>query len=130
MAESARSVLDASALLALFNIETGASIVAGYAVSSAISSVNWCEAFGKLLSAGVNGAEVRARMSRTRIAVIPFDRSDAEAAGELLVPTRAHGLSLADRACLALAARLGVPAVTADRAWIDLDVGVEIVSIR
>ena len=44
--------------------------------------------------------------------------------------TRSAGLSLADRACLALASRLGVPAVTADRAWTTLDVGVEIVCIR
>jgi PIN domain nuclease of toxin-antitoxin system len=38
--------------------------------------------------------------------------------------------SLADRACLALAERLGVPAVTADREWAKADVAAEVQLIR
>lgn len=73
---------------------------------------------------------VRATLADADVVLVPFDVADAEAAAELWRRTRHRGLSLADRACLALAARLRVPAVTADRAWTDLDVGVEIVSIR
>ena len=69
-------------------------------------------------------------MGDTGVAIRPFHASDARTAGELVLTTRRAGLSLADRACLALATRLGVPAVTADRAWLELDVGVEIVCIR
>ncbi|MGH3133407.1 MAG: PIN domain-containing protein [Gaiellaceae bacterium] len=80
--------------------------------------------------AGVDGDALRTHFAEAGIAVVPFDGSDAEAAGELLPRTRRLGLPLADRACLALATRLGVPAVTADRAWTSLDLGVEIVCIR
>lgn len=61
---------------------------------------------------------------------VPTAAICAEAAARLRPATRHAGLSLADRACLALARRLGVPAVTADRAWGDLDVGVEVRLIR
>lgn len=60
----------------------------------------------------------------------PFDAEDACLAGELAGVIREAGLSLADRACLALAGRLGVPAVTADRTWLSLDIGVEVIGIR
>jgi ribonuclease VapC len=130
VADEPASVLDASALLALLNLEPGAAVVWERAGSSAISSVNWCEAYGRLRAAGVDGEALRLQMAQTGIAVIAFDSNDAEASGELLPHTRAHGLSLADRACVALAARLGLPAVTADRIWKTLDLGVEIICIR
>ena len=123
-------VLDASALMALLNVEPGATVVEELATAAAISSVNWCEAFGKLRTAGVDAVSLTANMDETGITILSFDETEARRAGELAPVTRSFGLSLADRACLALAARLGVPAVTADRAWADLDVGVEIVCIR
>ena len=126
----AAAVLDASALLALLNMEPGADIVDGLVPDAAISSVSWCEAYGKLRARGVDALPLTRSMAETGIAVLGFDEPDARRAGELLAPTRSAGLSLADRACLALAARLDVPAVTADLAWLDLDVGVEIVCIR
>jgi PIN domain nuclease of toxin-antitoxin system len=95
-----------------------------------MSSVTWCEAFGKLRGAGVPGEALRAEIADTGIAVAPFDRRDAEAASELVAATRALGLSLADRTCLALASRLAVPAVTADRAWTALDLDVAVDCIR
>lgn len=58
--------------------------------------------------------------------VVPFDREDAEAAARLRPATRNLGLGLGDRACLALAGRLGLPAVTGDRAWQRLDPGLGI----
>jgi ribonuclease VapC len=75
-------------------------------------------------------ADLRSRTEAYGIVIVPFDPGDAERAGDLHDSTRAAGLPLAERACLALAARLGVPAVTADRAWIGLDVGVEVVCVR
>jgi ribonuclease VapC len=124
------AVLDASALMALLNEEPGSDVVEGLVPEAAISSVNWCEAYGKLRARGVDGVALTASMAETGIAVLGFDEEDARRAGELLTATRSLGLSLADRACLALAAKLGVPAVTADRAWADLDVGVYVVCIR
>jgi PIN domain nuclease of toxin-antitoxin system len=69
-------------------------------------------------------------MSATGIEVVAFDSDQAQRTGELIVLTRSHGLSLGDRACLALAQSRGIPALTADRAWLGLDVGVEIRSLR
>lgn len=122
--------LDASALMALLNVEPGSETVEDVTTVAVISSVNWCEAYGKLRIAGVAASALSANMVETGIEIIAFDEADARYAGDLAPLTRRLGLSLADRACLALAARLGVPAITADRAWLDLDIGVEVVCIR
>jgi ribonuclease VapC len=124
------SVLHASSVLALAHNETGASAVAAYLDGSAISTVNWSEIVRRTQERAVRIDDLRATLSEAGVALMPFDVWDAETAGDLWVRTRHRGLSLADRACLALAAKLGVPAVTADRAWVDLDVGVEVVCIR
>lgn len=86
--------------------------------------------YGKLRALGVDGDMLATEIAETGIVILPFDDHDARAAGELLLPTREVGLSLADRACLALAQRLGVPAVTADHAWASLDLGVQVTCIR
>jgi ribonuclease VapC len=62
--------------------------------------------------------------------VVDFDVPQAKVAGDLRRLTRIQGLSLGDRACLALAQALGLPAMTADRAWAGLEVGIEIRTIR
>ena len=123
-------VFDASALLALLNDEPGADVAEGLAAGAAISSVNRCETFGRLRRAGVLGEALRQVMLETGIPVLPFEREDSERASDLAPSPQARGLSLAGRACLAAAERLGVPVVTADRAWKDLDLGIEVVCIR
>jgi PIN domain nuclease of toxin-antitoxin system len=123
-------VLDASAILALGHDEEGAHVVAEHLESAALSTVNWSEVVRRSRQRGVDAAAVRAALADANVAVVPFDESDAETAATLWEQTQSSGLSLADRACLALAARLGAPAVTADRAWVGLDVDVEVVCIR
>ena len=61
---------------------------------------------------------------------IYFDRELALGAAALLLPTVAWDLSLGDRACLALARVRDLPAVTADRAWAKLDLGIRIEVVR
>jgi PIN domain nuclease of toxin-antitoxin system len=123
-------VIDASALLAFLNQEPGAEAVEEHLDAAAVSAVNWCETYGKLRQAGVGGDALVDGFAETGIEIWPFDAEDARLAGELAGLAREAGLSLADRACLALAGRLGVPAVTADRAWLSLDIGVEVIGIR
>ena len=62
--------------------------------------------------------------------IAEFDAEQARLAGELLLRTRSLGLSLGDRACLALAMVLKAPVYTADRIWKGLKLGVPIHVIR
>ena len=95
-----------------------------------ISTVNLAEVVTKLHDIKVPESRISTAIARIDFEVIAFDAAQAEIAGALRPLTRHRGLSLADRACLALAKQLGRPAITADRAWADLDCGVPITVIR
>jgi ribonuclease VapC len=110
-------VLDASAVLALLQNEAGAERVADLLSGAAMSAVNLSEVVAKLTDHGMPADDVREALDGLPLDVHAFDREAAFAAGELRRITRGAGLSLGDRACLALAARLGAAALTADRAW-------------
>jgi ribonuclease VapC len=130
------SVLDASALMAVLHDEDGASIVVeAIGEGAAISVANWAEVLSKLAEAGRNPEDVSAELRRTEghrraLTIEPITAADCITIARLRPITRAQGLSLADRACLALAERLRVPALTADREWADADVGAEVQLIR
>jgi ribonuclease VapC len=129
-------VLDASAFLAYLQGEDGAAEVAdAVASSAAISAVNWTETLTKIADAGDDPRALAADLQEQGllhglVEVVPLTAEDGPAIAELSPPTRDRGLSLGDRACLALARRLGLPVLTADRAWLDLDVGAEVRPIR
>jgi PIN domain nuclease of toxin-antitoxin system len=123
-------VLDASAVLAHLRGERGADKVAERLDGAAISAVNWAEVIQKLVDDAMTDDTIELALSNLSLAVIDFDAPLAEAAGRLRRTTRERGLSLGDRACLALARREGKPVLTADRAWAELDLGVEVVLIR
>ena len=125
-----RVVLDASAAVALAHGEPGAEAVEPLVNGSCISTVNWSEVARVCLAVERDPEALRALLADAGCRTVDFTVDDATAAARLWRATRDAGLSLADRACLALAARLGVPAVTADRAWAELDVGVEVVVVR
>ncbi len=123
-------VLDASAMLALVNGEAGSERVAPMVPRGVMSAVNVAEVVGKLADAGLPGDAIRSVVAGLGIRVAPFDDAQAFAAGMLRSRLARSCLSLADLCCLALAAKLGAPAVTADTAWQDVDAGVEVVTIR
>jgi ribonuclease VapC len=129
-------VLDASALLAYLGEEQGADSVAEtIAAGAVISTVNLAEVFSRSTDRGVDAAELAARLTAGgllggAITVEPFTLADAIETARLRPLTRAAGLSQGDRACLALARRLGAPALTADAAWADAKHGVELQQIR
>ena len=112
--------------------EPGAQDVASLIASEpgAISTVNLSEVVGKLDEAGVPADEVRGIVASLRLDVVEFDMEGAFRAGLLRSPTRQAGLSLGDRACLALAQLLGLPAVTMDRIGGTLHLGIDIRVIR
>jgi len=125
-------VLDASAVLALLNNEAGAEVVMGRLEGASISSVNWSEVVQKAISLGVDRApaDMREDLAAVGLAVRDFSASQAEIAAGLWMSTREVGLSLADRACLALAIDMRAPVLTGDRAWQGLELGVEVILIR
>lgn len=95
-----------------------------------ISTVNLAEVVTKLVEKGYASDQATRIASRLPCPSVPFDSGLALAAGALRAITRPFGLSLGDRACLALAQRGGYPVLTTDRAWAQLDVGVEIRVLR
>ena len=123
-------VLDASALLALLNAEEGSDLVQGFLPQSVISTVNLAEVVTRLSVLGIPEDEVRNALTVLGLKSIPFDEEQSFRTGLLSAYTRTLGLSLGDRACLALALTTHAVALTADRVWKDLDIGVEIKLIR
>ena len=136
MTDGLSYVLDASALLAHLNNEKGADAVEGALVrGSAMSSVNLAEVLTRLARLGEEPASICRSLQAQglfggRLSILAVTEGDAVAIAQLEAKTRAAGLSLGDRACLALARRLGLPAMTADRAWTRLKVGVVVEVIR
>lgn len=95
-----------------------------------MSSVNWSELAQKLQQHGVGPHQVSSRLQALGIVVEAFTPEDALNAAELWPSTRRFGLSLGDRACLALAQRLKLPVVTADQAWTRFEFGPGVRLIR
>lgn len=127
---SKAAVLDASALLCLLNGEPGSERVLGALPTAVIGAANLAEVVSKLRERGLSADEVQDVLGSLPLDVRPLTAAQAYAIGHLRPTTRNHGLSLGDRACLALAAELGTPALTADQAWAGLDIDVEVELIR
>jgi ribonuclease VapC len=123
-------VLDASALLALLNEEEGAALVRRFLPDAVISAVNLAEVVTRLSAVGMPKEAIREVLSLLALETVPFDEEHAFRAGFLYPQARALGLSLGDRACLALAETLAATAITADQVWQALEIGVRVELIR
>jgi ribonuclease VapC len=121
------NVIDASAVLAVIRDEPASTAVLPYFDSCLISAVNLAEVLQKATQYGMDAGLVRTLLGETEIGVVPFDDEMAESTARLWTLTKHKGLSLADRACLALAEAANGIAVTTDKAWADLDLpGIDI----
>jgi PIN domain nuclease of toxin-antitoxin system len=121
-----RYVLDASALLAAMLGERGTETVEAHFADACISTVNLSEVVAKLTERGVPAASILESLSDLDLDVRDFDTAQALRAGTLRNATRIKGLSLGDRACLALAGELKAIALTTDAAWTEFDLGIAI----
>ncbi|HEY4591401.1 MAG TPA: type II toxin-antitoxin system VapC family toxin [Thermoanaerobaculia bacterium] len=130
MAEERSCVLDASALLAMLQEEPGGDVVQELLETAAISSVNWSEVVQKSLERQMEIDGLRHDLEALGLEILPFTGVLAETTARLRSATRQAGLSLGDRACLALAAVLGLPAITTDRIWPDLGLPIKIRVVR
>lgn len=128
--ESESFVLDASALLALLQREPGAELVRAMVANSVISSVNWHEVLYKTLSRDLDITGLRGGLEALGLRIESFTPEHAEIAAQLRSTVAPLGLSLGDRACLALAGALSLPAVTSDAVWGRLDLDVDVRLIR
>lgn len=123
-------VLDASAILADLHGEPGGEFVRSNLSEGRVSAVNLAEVVTKLVDTGLSPEETETVVGKLSCVVEPADAARALAAGLLRGRTRKHGLSLGDRFCLALAAELGLPALTADQRWGELELGIPVELIR
>jgi ribonuclease VapC len=123
-------ILDTSAFLVVAHAEPGAEIVRPVLRESVISAVNLSEVLQKLVRKGMSLANAEEEVQRFVGGIAPFDQEQASIAVGLEAATRPFGLSLGDRACLALGISRCLPVLTADQAWAKLDVGVSVELIR
>jgi PIN domain nuclease of toxin-antitoxin system len=123
-------VLDASAILAVFLNEAGGEMVLPLLEGSLLSTVNLAEAHMRLIELGASAEHAWSRLQSVHCEICFFSDTQARMAAELQSITRPFGLSLGDRACLALAIERKATIYTTDRIWKQLDLGIEIVAIR
>jgi ribonuclease VapC len=124
-------VLDASAVLAIVHQEPGSErLTPKLLTESAISTVNLAEVQSKLVLSGWNTDEAWLDATSPVSEIVPFTASNARTAASLITETRPLGLSLGDRACLALALEIKAPVYTADRSWKKLKLGIRIHVVR
>jgi ribonuclease VapC len=123
-------VFDATALLAHIRGEPGSDQVVQLATQALISAVNLAEVISKLMERGATAQEADSIVYRYSFDIVPFDEGLARRTGSLRPETKHLGLSLGDRACLALAEQQGLPALTADRQWRQLRLRVPVKIVR
>ncbi len=124
-------ILDASALLAWVQNETGGDRVEMVLPRSSISTVNWSEVVQKLMRHDSGAADIRFGLEDMGMKIIPFSVEQAEICASLWLPSMSLGLSLADRVCLQLGMTTEKTVLTADRTWSNLDIpGINVEQIR
>jgi len=124
------AVLDASALLALLNSEPGADIVAAVLHDAVISAVNYSEVLKKTIERNASPEHVAHIIRDLAVAIIPFDAAQAVATAAHFPEGKPFGLSLADRACLALGLQRRATVLTADAKWKLVKVALKVKLIR
>lgn len=123
-------VFDASALIALIYQEKGCELVEKYLPHAEISTVNLAEVASYMIKKEVPSKEAAQLLQDLSLDVKPFDESQALLAAALYSTTSVKGLSLGDRACLALAITQKHPVITADKVWATLKLDAKIILIR
>ena len=125
-----QAVLDTSAVLAIVNQEPGMEVVLPLLEFSIINTVTLAEIVTKLAEWGMSQNAVQEALDDLGMPTVPFDEDQAFLAGMLRPVTRSFGLSLGDRACLALGMTRDLPILTADRNWTRIPLNLNLQLIR
>lgn len=125
-----KQVIDASVVLAYLRDEPGGDVLVRDDGPFCLSSVNLAEIMTKVIDLGLSSDDITRVLKKLPIENFDYVREDAVCTAKFRTASRRLGLSLGDRACLALAARLAVPVLTADTVWAELDLDIEIRLIR
>ncbi len=123
-------VVDASAVLALLQNEPFRNFDPERIIGARISTVNLCEVLSKLQTAGLSEVDADRAVSLLDLRLVDFDAAHAKTTARLAPLTKAAGLSLGDRACLATGKILNAAVVTADKAWSSVNVQAEVIFTR
>ena len=123
-------VFDSSVLIAILRQEPGSEVGEQSLNDALISTVNLAEVATYLARNSVPPETIDRALTAFPIEVVPFDREQGIIAGCLYPACKSLGLSLGDRACLALAKSKDLPVLTADKAWLELEINVDVKSIR
>jgi ribonuclease VapC len=107
-------VLDASAVIAVLNVEPGADVVLGAMAGALISAVNYSEVLKKAIERCQTTGPIGELLDSYHVEIIPFDKEHAAASAELYPEGKPHGMSFADRACLALGVQRKLMVLTAE----------------
>jgi PIN domain nuclease of toxin-antitoxin system len=117
-------------VLAVLYEEVGNHQLVDYLREGLLSSVNLLEVHTKLLLNGLPADLAWRQINGLQLEICPLDVEQARIASEMIWKTRPYGLSLGDRACLALAVQRRAMVYTADRVWSEIPLGVKIEVIR
>jgi ribonuclease VapC len=123
-------VLDASALIALLRSEPGAEVVRQSLDGAIISAVNYSEVLKKTVERGGPIAIAVSRIEALSVSIIPFDERQAAGCAELYPDGKPHGMSFADRACLALGVQRRLTVLTAEKKMRLLTLPIKVKVIR
>ncbi len=123
-------VLDASAVVAFLKREPGSDYVAEHIERAVMTTVNFSEVVAKWVVRSNDPEGTRAVADALPCEIVAINRDIAMSAGLMIARTRSRGLSLGDRVCLAYAKSIGLPVLTTDQAWAEVDVGVDVRLIR
>lgn len=123
-------VLDASALIAFLRSEPGADTVRKHLSGALISAVNYSEVLKKTTEIGGDAKVVHAHVTSLPLRIVPFDSEDAAVTASLYPQAKPHGLSMADRCCLALGVRSRANVLTTDADMAEVELPVKVLLIR
>jgi len=128
---NSKIVFDSSALIALFAKEKGFEVIKQHLKNAIISSVNIAEVYKYCIDVqNLTEDECNDIVNISGVKIIEFDQKQALTTAQIYPKTKKYGLSLGDRACIALAIEKECSVLTCDKIWEKVHIDVEFIMAR